>query len=188
MDKRLIRRQTLFYRRLLRDDLFDARNRLLIRGLIQYLREDDAQSVHLFMPIRKNKEPNLSALLSEPTLEHVEFITSVVNWENKTLGHVSIDRLTKFETDRLGIPIPVEAKPFNEPDRLTHMLIPLLLVDRKGHRIGYGGGYYDKLITQTKSKSIGISLSSPVDQLMPDPWDQAVQEIMTPWGLIKATS
>jgi hypothetical protein len=60
----------------------------------------------------------------------------------------------------LGIPEPSPAAAEVVPDI---MLVPLAAFDRLGHRIGYGGGYYDYTLAHLrKAKAItGIGLASP---------------------------
>ena len=41
----------------------------------------------------------------------------------------------------MGIPEPLESARAVEPDLL---FVPLACFDRRGHRIGYGAGYYDR--------------------------------------------
>jgi 5-formyltetrahydrofolate cyclo-ligase len=49
-----------------------------------------------------------------------------------------------MQANRLGIPEPVcAAKDLVVPGMLDVVLVPLLGFDRSGHRLGYGGGYYD---------------------------------------------
>ena len=53
--------------------------------------------------------------------------------------------LSRVEKGYAGIPEPVEDGPVaNDPEALV--LMPGLAFDRKGHRIGYGGGFYDKFL------------------------------------------
>ena len=46
------------------------------------------------------------------------------------------------ERGAFGIEVPVEGAPA-EPDLL---LVPMLAFDARGHRLGYGGGFYDRTI------------------------------------------
>ena len=51
------------------------------------------------------------------------------------------------------------------PSEIDVVFIPLLCFDKHGNRVGYGGGYYDKFLTKTKSSclKIGLSFFEPVD-------------------------
>lgn len=49
----------------------------------------------------------------------------------------------EVEPNRYGIPEPVVSLGLLEPRQMDMVLLPLLAFDRHGHRIGYGGGFYD---------------------------------------------
>lgn len=72
-----------------------------------------------------------------------------------------------------------------EPDIL---LVPLLLVGRNGHRLGYGGGFYDRTLARLRqSKSIaavGFCYSfQKVDAVPQEAYDQPLDYLLTPSGL-----
>lgn len=46
--------------------------------------------------------------------------------------------------NRYGIPEPDDASPVIPKDQIAVALIPHLMVDRDGYRLGWGGGYYDR--------------------------------------------
>ena len=82
---------------------------------------------------------------------------------------------------RWNIKVPPEEAPEVLPDVL---LVPLLAFDRKGFRLGYGGGFYDrtleKLRALKKVTAIGIAYAGQeVDTVPHDEFDQRLDWIMT---------
>ena len=73
-----------------------------------------------------------------------------------------------------------------EPDL---MLVPLAAFDARGHRIGYGAGYYDRAIERLHNlgrnpRLIGIAFDCQEVGLVPDePHDIVIPEILTESGL-----
>lgn len=69
------------------------------------------------------------------------------------------------------------------------MLIPLAAFDARGHRIGYGAGYYDRAIARLHDKGlqprmIGVAFDCQEVPLVPDePHDVIIPEILTESGL-----
>jgi 5-formyltetrahydrofolate cyclo-ligase len=69
------------------------------------------------------------------------------------------------------------------------MLVPLAAFDRRGHRIGYGAGYYDRAIARLLVKGraprlIGIAFDcQEVDRVPDEPHDVILPEILTESGL-----
>ena len=55
--------------------------------------------------------------------------------------------LTKVEKSDFGIPEPIADGPTGD-DPTALVLMPGLAFDKEGHRIGYGGGFYDKFLAQ----------------------------------------
>lgn len=89
------------------------------------------------------------ALLAETALARGKTVAFPVCAE--TSGEMEFYAVSSLEeltvTNRFGIPEPVadEAKRIT-PTETTMVLMPGLLFDRQGKRIGYGGGYYDRYI------------------------------------------
>ncbi len=69
------------------------------------------------------------------------------------------------------------------------MLVPLAAFDNRGHRVGYGGGYYDRAIARLKAgnrnpRLIGIAFDCQRTDRVPDEQhDQPLDAILTESGL-----
>lgn len=79
------------------------------------------------------------------------------------------------------IPVPSESAPEVLPDVL---LVPMLAFDREGHRLGYGGGFYDRTLDKLrklkKVVAIGVAYQAQmVDQVPRGEFDAPLDFIMT---------
>lgn len=69
------------------------------------------------------------------------------------------------------------------------MLVPLAAFDGRGHRIGYGAGYYDRAIAKLQDKGvnprlIGIAFDCQQVERVPDePHDMILPELLTESGI-----
>jgi 5-formyltetrahydrofolate cyclo-ligase len=71
----------------------------------------------------------------------------------------------------------------------TFMLVPLAAFDARGHRIGYGAGYYDRAISRlleigVNPRLIGVAFDCQEVEIVPDePHDMPLEAILTESGL-----
>ena len=91
-----------------------------------------------------------------------------------------------LKVNKYGIPEP-ETKNIVYPDVL---LIPLVAFDKNLNRLGYGGGYFDRLITSLSKKKkiikIGLALAvQKVDKVPINIYDQKLDYIVTNKYIIK---
>jgi 5-formyltetrahydrofolate cyclo-ligase len=68
-----------------------------------------------------------------------------------------------FTDNEFGITEPI-GDDIIDPETLDLVLVPLLAFDEKGHRIGYGKGYYDRFLARCSPECIkvGVSYFGPV--------------------------
>lgn len=77
-----------------------------------------------------------------------------------------------------GTLVPASDQPEQKP---TILLVPLAVFDRRGYRIGYGKGYYDRALTELgPTVSIGIGYAAQEIDAVPDePHDRRLDWIVT---------
>lgn len=86
-----------------------------------------------------------------------------------------------------GLSEPDDQAPAVEPDL---MLVPLAAFDRRGHRIGYGAGHYDRAIAARPGvRTIGLAFATQEVERVPDePHDRALDAVATEAGLVSPAS
>lgn len=84
-----------------------------------------------------------------------------------------------LEPDCCGIPAPLASAGELPAQELGLLLVPALACDAAGIRLGYGGGWYDRLRTDPAWAQVAALAVLPrgcrVEQLPRDPWDVPLQ-------------
>ena len=84
-----------------------------------------------------------------------------------------------------GIPEPGEDCPPVEREAVDVVLVPALCYDRRGFRLGRGGGYYDRWLAGFRGASAGLCRGCLLQDALPlEAHDRPVQTVVTETGLI----
>ncbi len=112
---------------------------------------------HIFLPISENKEIDTTFVLSILQGKDKNVVLpKVVN--KTTLEHYLLTDSTRLKKNEWNIPEPVDG--IEVPIRkIDVVFIPLLAFDKKGNRVGYGKGFYDRFLAECREDVIKIGLS-----------------------------
>ncbi|MBV6643972.1 MAG: 5-formyltetrahydrofolate cyclo-ligase [Cyclobacteriaceae bacterium] len=185
--KKLLRKEVLHKRRLLAPSVFSQRNQRVHERVQRLLLQLEAKCLHVFLPIARNKEPDTWPIIKTLRSYDMQIIISKTDFETETMCHFDFAEDITFEEGSFGIPEPVGQQEV-DPSRSDAILIPLLAADKKGWRIGYGKGYYDRLLTELNPGivKIGLSLSSLFDEFsFMESHDIALDYCITPFETIE---
>ena len=91
---------------------------------------------------------------------------------------------SEVDEGAFGIPFPAAGAADLIP---VILLVPLLAFDRRGHRLGYGGGFYDRTLADLRAKgpilAIGVGYAfQEVDEVPSGAYDQRIDMIATETG------
>ena len=102
--------------------------------------------------------------------------------KNAELENFFFEGFHQLKTNAWGIPEPQDGNTV-ESSLIDTVIVPLLAVDKKGNRVGYGKGFYDKFLAQCKPtcKRIGLSFFRPVDAIGDlHPFDVPLTHLVVP--------
>ncbi|MFV8392260.1 5-formyltetrahydrofolate cyclo-ligase [Flavobacterium sp. LB2P6] len=113
---------------------------------------------HIFLPITEQKEVNTEFILHLLSGKDKEIIISKADFTTRNMTHFLLTDNTKIKKNQYNIPEPVDG--IEVPShKIDVVFVPLLAFDKKGHRVGYGKGFYDKFLSGCKPEVIKIGLS-----------------------------
>jgi 5-formyltetrahydrofolate cyclo-ligase len=82
---------------------------------------------------------------------------------------------------RFGI---MEPPPYGHISDIDILVVPGIAFDKKGNRLGYGKGYYDRLLSGKRTFSIGLAYSFQLLENLPyDRYDKRLDAIASEDGL-----
>jgi len=84
----------------------------------------------------------------------------------------------------LGIPYPVGSELVTP----TVALLPMIGWDEAGHRLGYGGGYFDRTLASLVPKPVAIGVSyelAKIETIQPQSWDIPMDWVVTERGVYR---
>lgn len=170
-------------------------------GLFPWQRDEYSKAICqrvIQLPLFKQSQKILFYLSfrSEASLFHAmqyawrtgkEVIVPRVNEDRQTMSYYRINSFKELIVGTYGI---LEPKPSADrrvsPEELELLLVPGVAFDRKGYRLGYGGGYYDRFLAKWPHMiPIGIAFSIQlVDSVFPEPHDIPMKAVITENGEI----
>ena len=119
---------------------------------------------HVFLPIENKVEVDTSYLLSVLQGKDKSVILSKANFETNTMQHSLLQENTRIAISKFGIPEPQQGVEILAPS-IDVVFVPLLAFDKKGHRVGYGKGFYDRFLKKCRPDviKIGLSMFEPLE-------------------------
>ncbi len=121
-----------------------------------------------FWPMEQFKEPNTHLFTDylafiNPALQVAYPIANFISGEMEA---IITDAETSFEKKENGIFEPV-GDTILAAKEIDIVFVPLLIVDTKGYRVGYGKGFYDKYLTNCNNDclKIGFSYFEPIKEI-----------------------
>jgi 5-formyltetrahydrofolate cyclo-ligase len=107
--------------------------------------------------------------------------------EQHLIQHIQIESLNELKRSHYGIMEP-EYSPGREIrlEEIDLVIVPLLAFDRRGGRLGFGGGYYDRFLNGCSCPKAGLAYSfQEMDHIPLEQNDCALNIIITEKEIIR---
>ena len=117
------------------------RSKSLCRKVLHTKEYRAAATVYGYLPF--NQEVDLLPLLRQAMADGKQ--VALPKCFGKEMRFILITDLSRIQPGAIGAPEPLDDSPVaSDPSALV--IVPGLVFDRQGNRIGYGGGYYDRFL------------------------------------------
>ena len=179
---RKVKRATLIARRAAMPDEDRAAHSAAITAALADLLAPHAGVVGCYWPVRGEYDPReLMRLLHG---RGMRLALPMVAERAKPLVFRTWRPGDKLAPGLWNIPVPAAGDPVS-PDAL---LVPLVGFDRRGYRLGYGGGYYDRTLSAYAAKPLAVGVgfeSAGIATIFPQPHDVPMDLIVTQGRIVR---
>ena len=167
MTKEALRKLYLDKRKKLAPDITAQFNLQLYHLFFSSIDLSFAHVLHTYLPLARNNEPDTWIIIDRIRREFSHIRISIPRiTPNGDLESFYFEGLHQLQHNILGIPEPKQGVP-TPPEKIDLILVPLLVLDKQGHRVGYGKGYYDRFLSTCRGDciKIGLSFFDPTDTI-----------------------
>lgn len=181
--KSVLRKEILLKRNSLSFPQISSKSKLIQEKLIESIEFIESKSIGIYFPIGSEVQTN-EIIMNALELEKVVLLPRVVL---KDLQFFVVDKhdfeQDLFDLNKFGIKEPKETN--MKLEFIDLLIVPGIVFDYRGYRIGYGYGYYDKFIAKKKfSKSIGLAYDFQVAKNIPkSEYDKRIDILITESGI-----
>ncbi|HWA35368.1 MAG TPA: 5-formyltetrahydrofolate cyclo-ligase [Cyclobacteriaceae bacterium] len=123
--------------------------------------------LHCYLPLPKNKEPDTWMIIDRVRREFPQIKICIPRVEEDgNLENIYFEGLHQLQTTAWGIQEPKQGV-ITPSEKIDIVIVPLLVFDKTGQRVGYGKGYYDKFLMNCRidCQKIGLSYFPPVERI-----------------------
>lgn len=142
-------------------------NQRLCDNFFKHIDLRGVRTLHTFLPLTKKNEPNTWLMVDEVKRKFPSVRISIpkINATGE-LENYYLENRDQLTPGSWGIPEPLDGE--RTPAHVIDLVIvPLLVYDKQGHRVGYGKGHYDRFLKTCKPdcRKIGLSFFSVAEKI-----------------------
>ncbi len=175
MDKATLRKEIRQLKKAMTEEEILLRSQRLSEKFLKSAPYKNAKTIYGYLPY--NQEVRTWDLLKQAMADGKQVAVPKVYGEE--MKFIYITDFSQVETGYCGIPEPIADGPVAE-DKEALVLMPGLAFDTDGHRIGYGGGFYDRFLSdEPEHPTVALCYDFQIrDNLPVEAFDIPVDEVI----------
>jgi 5-formyltetrahydrofolate cyclo-ligase len=182
--KKILRKKTICWRESIAVAKRIEWDQLICRNICQMQNFTNAKCIAGYISIKGEVNPNL--ILENALKIGVKVVLPATEPLNHMMLFRGISDLNTLVPGGYGILEPPKANEIIKISAIDIIIVPGVAFSRNGARLGYGGGYYDAALMQTKSLKIAVAYSGQVyDDIPTDANDIMMDYLITECEILK---
>ena len=172
-------------RRAIPEDEITKKSARICAYLLEVIDGGDPVMAYVSKPPEVDTHPFIRDLLREGR----GVVVPIIEKETRTLRLSYLQDTTLLVKSTFHVPEPIGNEIPAQASDIQTVIIPLLAFDRRGNRLGYGAGYYDRFLAQNPTvKKIGVAFScQETDSVPGDENDVRIDIVVTEDEIIHCT-
>jgi 5-formyltetrahydrofolate cyclo-ligase len=183
--KQALREKVLSARKNIPREVWQQNSKSIIKRLKDSAFFKSSMVVHIYVSMNDRREVNTDGLIEELFESEKKVVVPVTNFSDHSLTHIQLHSFGELITNKWGVREPEIKDREVDVEELDLIIIPMAAADRKGNRLGYGQGFYDRFLEQTKAPKVGLVFSDFLFDVIPaEKFDVKLNAIITEEELI----
>ena len=140
-DKKTLRTGIRARKQLISPEEIAVRSQQLCQLVLMSDAYKESKTIYGYLPF--NQEVDLTPLLTQALADGKQ--VALPKCRGTEMRFILMSDLSRVRRSAIGAPEPLDDSPVAS-DPAALVIVPGVVFDRQGHRIGYGGGYYDRFL------------------------------------------
>lgn len=178
-EKKAFREEVLSVRVELSEEEWKSKSEQIIKNLVNTDFFKQATTVHSYISMNERREVCTDELFSIIFKNNKQAVVPITNFADHSLTHSEITPDTSLKTNKWGVREP-DSVQVVDVSALNLIVVPMVAADKKGNRLGYGQGFYDRFLNNTAGKKAGLVFDQFLfDEIPVEEFDVKLDVIIT---------
>ena len=157
MSKESLRKDTINKRNILAEEIKKQYDGLIFEALVNTDIYKEAEKIFIYISF--GSEVDTKEIIKHSLANNKEIYVPKTDKNNKEMVAVKIHSLNTLIVDKWGILEPKDVDKDKISNDFDLIIMPGVVFDKQGNRIGYGAGYYDKYICKQNLNTTMLALA-----------------------------